>query len=305
MSQTMIAPGQEGLLEEFLQEMDQQGSGEGQAPAQPAQPADPLDQFLQDLDGQSQAEQPKDGAGLPEKFRGKSAEEIAAAYMELERKLGLRHPTEPAEPAEPQAPPPESYTPELGRQIYGETVASAIEAAGINPLAMAQALAAGKDVSADVTALVERGGLPRGVVETYLAGVAPAPQPPAGAGVLTDADAATLKASIGGEQEFQRVRQWAANNLSKEEIAGYDAVIESGNRDAAAGILRALKAMSGQRAEPTLLTGGAAAGDPPFESYQDIAHAMNATDGSGRNRYQSDAKYRAAVEARVARSNPK
>lgn len=299
MSQTMIAPGQEGLLEEFLQEMDQQGSGEGQAPAQPA---DPLDQFLQDLDGQSQAEQPKDGAGLPEKFRGKSAEEIAAAYMELERKLGERL---PAEPAESQAPQPESYTPELGRQIYGETVASAIEAAGINPLAMAQALAAGKDVSADVTALVERGGLPRGVVETYLAGVAPAPQPPAGAGVLTDADAAALKASIGGEQEFQRVRQWAANNLSKEEIAGYDAVIESGNRDAAAGILRALKAMSGQRAEPTLLTGGAAGGDPPFETYQDIAHAMNATDGFGRNRYQSDAKYRAAIDARVARSNPR
>ena len=301
-AQSMIAPGQEGLLEEFLQEIGQQGGGEGQAPP-PAQPTDALDQFLQDLDGQPQDWQPQADAGLPEKFRGKSAAEIAAAYVELERKLGERPQPEQAE--QQQAPPPESYTPELGRQIYGETVALAIEAAGINPLAMAQSLAEGKDVSADVDALVERGGLPRNVVETYLAGVAPPQQPPAGAGALTDADVAALKASIGGEQEFTRIGQWAKNNLSPAELAGYNAVIDGGNRDAAAWAIRALAKLSSQRAEPTLLTGDRSAGDPPFETYQDIAHAMNATDSAGRNRYQSDAKYRAAIDARVARSSPK
>lgn len=303
-TQTMVGPGQEGLLEEFLQELDQ-GPAETQGPP-PGKPADPLDQFLQDLDGRQQQQGEQGGDGLPEKFRGKSAAEIAAAYLELERKLGERPQGEPDGQRQESPPAPESYTPELGRQIYGETVASAIEAAGINPLAMAQALAAGQDVSADVDALVERGGLPRSVVETYLAGVAPTPRQPATGGeALTDADVAALKTEIGGEQEFQRIRQWAANNLSKDEIAGYDAVIAGGNRAAAAGVLRALKALSSQRTEPTLLTGSAAAGDPPFETYQEIASAMNATDGSGRNRYQTDAKYRATVEARVARSNPK
>jgi len=55
-------------------------------------------------------------------------------------------------------PTPDQYTPELGKQLYGDTVAGAIEAAQINPLAMAQKVYAGQDASSDIDALVEKDG---------------------------------------------------------------------------------------------------------------------------------------------------
>ena len=279
----MLAPGQDDLLAEFLQEQEA------------APDENPLDQFLAE---QEQGEQPADD-GLPEKFRGKSAAEIAAAYQELEKKLGQR-----VQQQEPAGPKPDEYTPELGQELYGETVASAIAAAEINPLEMAAKVEAGQDVSSYVDALVEKGGLPRNVVETYLQGVAP-PQPaaagePAG---LSDADVVALKAQVGGEAQFNQLSQWAASNLSPAELSDYNAAVDSGNKTAVAWALRAMQARAGASSEPKLISGG----DPPsggmsFESMREITDAMNATDNQGRRRYEVDEKYRKAVEAGVARA---
>lgn len=276
----MLAPGQSDLLEEFLQEQSA------------AATESPLDQFLAE-----QEQPPAANDELPEKFKGKSAAEIAAAYQELEKKLGQRQP-------EPAAPPAATYTPEMGVELYGETVAGAIEAAEINPLEMAAKAEAGEDVSTYVDALVEKGGLPRSVVETYLQGVAP----PAAAGQadaagLSDADVVALKAQVGGEEQFNQLSQWAVANLSPAELADYNAAVDGGNKAAVAWALRAMQARAGAAREPQLISGG----DPPsggmiFESMKEITDAMNATDKQGRRRYEVDEKYRKAVEAGVARA---
>ena len=39
--------------------------------------------------------------------------------------------------------------------------------------------------------------------------------------------------SVGGQERYQEMLGWAADNLSKDEIAMFDGVIESGSKDIA------------------------------------------------------------------------
>ena len=150
--QELLAPGQESIANEFLEELEQ---GQGQ----PSEPH-PLDHALEGMQG----EQPEQL--LAGKF--KTPQELEKAYLEAQKLIGQRGQQPPAD--EPAGPTPEQYTPELGKQLYGDTVSSAIEAAAINPLEMAEKVYAGQDVSSYVDALVEKGGLPRDLVQTYLEG---------------------------------------------------------------------------------------------------------------------------------------
>jgi hypothetical protein len=186
-------------------------------------------------------------------------------------------------------------------------VSSAIEAAAINPLEMAEKVYAGQDVSSYVDALVEKGGLPRDLVQTYLDGVRPAAVAPApAAGQLSEADVAEIKAAVGGDQEFARISQWAVGNLGPQDLADYNAAVDSGNKEAARFALRAMKSMAqgGTASEPQLIGGGTAARSDVFESGQQAIDALNKRNESGKRLYEADPKYRAWYEKTMARSNP-
>jgi hypothetical protein len=287
--QELLAPGQESIANEFLEELEQ---GQGQ----PSEPH-PLDHALEDMQG----EQPEQL--LAGKF--KSPQELEKAYLEAQKLIGQRGQQPPTE--EPASPAPEQYTPELGKQLYGDTVSSAIEAAEINPLEMAEKVYAGQDVSSYVDALVEKGGLPRDLVQTYLDGVRPAATPaPAAAGQLSEADVAEIKAAVGGDQEFARISQWAVGNLGPQDLADYNAAVDSGNKEAARFALRAMKSMAqgGTASEPQLIGGGTAARSDVFESGQQAIDALNKRNESGKRLYEADPKYRAWYEKTMARSNP-
>ena len=287
--QELLAPGQESIANEFLEELEQ---GQGQ----PSEPH-PLDHALEDMQG----EQPEQL--LAGKF--KSPQELEKAYLEAQKLIGQRGQQPPTE--EPASPAPEQYTPELGKQLYGDTVSSAIEAAAINPLEMAEKVYAGQDVSSYVDALVEKGGLPRDLVQTYLDGVRPAATPaPAAAGQLSEADVAEIKAAVGGDQEFARISQWAVGNLGPQDLADYNAAVDSGNKEAARFALRAMKSMAqgGTASEPQLIGGGTAARSDVFESGQQAIDALNKRNESGKRLYEADPKYRAWYEKTMARSNP-
>ena len=287
--QELLAPGQESIANEFLEELEQ---GQGQ----PSEPH-PLDHALEDMQG----EQPEQL--LAGKF--KSPQELEKAYLEAQKLIGQRGQQPPTE--EPASPAPEQYTPELGKQLYGDTVSSAIEAAEINPLEMAEKVYAGQDVSSYVDALVEKGGLPRDLVQTYLDGVRPAATPaPAAAGQLSEADVAEIKAAVGGDQEFARISQWAVGNLGPQDLADYNAAVDSGNKEAARFALRAMKSMAqgGTASEPQLIGGGTAARSDVFESGQQAIDALNKRNESGKRLYEADPKYRSWYEKTMARSNP-
>ena len=281
-ARSMVAPGQEAALDEFFAELDQQNSAI-QAAEQEAAPEPTL---------------------LAGKF--KSTEDLEKAYLEAQKLISQRGQQAP-EP-EAAAPAPEQYTPALGKQLYGDTVATAIEAAEINPLEMAQKVYAGEDVSPYVDALVDKGGLPRDLVDTYLQGVKPRQDPATGGQptVISEADVAELKAAVGGDQEFARISQWAVNNLSPQDLADYNAAVDSGNKEAARFALKAMKAMSGSGTarEPELIGGGTPARSDVFDSSQQAIDALNKRNESGKRLYEVDPKYRAWYEKTMARSNP-
>lgn len=283
--QGMVAPGQQDVFDEFLQEVDQQQTEIAAAEEGQAREGDG-DQLL---------------AG---KF--KSVEELEKAYQEAQRLISQRGQQPEPQQSEPELT-PEQYTPEMGKQLYGDTVATAIEAAEINPLEMAQKVQAGEDVSSYVDALVNKGGLPRELVQTYLQGVAPAKAPaPQEAAGFNEADIAELKAAVGGDQQFQELSQWAVANLDPQDLADYNAAVDSGNKAAARFALKQLKARAtagSQSAEPKLISGGAPPRGDVFTSDQQAVEARGKTGPGGRPLYDTDPKYREWFDKTLARSN--
>jgi hypothetical protein len=274
----MLAPGQEDMIDGFLEELEEEQT-------QLNTPAPAAEESL-----------------LAGKF--KSTEDLERAYLEAQKLISSRGQQPPEPAAEEPALTPEQYTPELGKQLYGDTVATAIEAAQINPLEMAEKVYAGQDVSSYVDALVNQGGLPREVVETYLQGVkpaaAPAQQQSSG---LTEADAAELKAMVGGDQQFQQLSQWAVSNLEPQELADYNAAVDSGNKAAARFALKQLQVRASSGGEPKLISGGGAVKTDVFDSDQQAVDARSKRDANGRFLYETDPKYRQWYDKTLSRSN--
>lgn len=289
--QAMVGPGQGDVFDQFMEDLSQQDAQIAAAEGLQGQQSEPAE------------EEPGEQL-LAGKF--KSPAELEKAYKELESKLGQRAQQPEPEDEQPPTLTPDQYTPELGKQLYGDTVATAIEAAEINPLEMAEKVYAGQDVSSYVDALVEKGGLPREVVETYLQGVAPAKasSPADGSTGFTEADVSELKAMVGGDEQFQQLSQWAVANLDPQELADYNAAVDSGNKAAARFALRQLqvRATAVQGGEPKLISGGAPATTNVFKSQQEAIEAMRKTNSKGKRLYNVDPKYRAWYEKTLARS---
>ena len=104
--------------------------------------------------------------------------------------------------------------------------------------------------------------------------------------------------AVGGEGQYQNLISWAGENFSEQEIAAYDSVIESGD---IAQINLALQALYyrytdavGQDGE--LLQGKPAATQNGFRSQQELIQAMNDP------RYDNDPAYRQDVLEKLDRS---
>ena len=258
----------------------------------------------EELVSQLQAEQ--EAASQSEetqKILGKfnSAEELAKAYQQLERKLGQPR-DQAVETAEPEAPAaPQEYSRETSVNDYGEFLSDKFEEAQLNPYEMAAAWEQGQDVSSYVEKLTAT-GIPKQVIEQYLA--RPEAQAP-GDGGLTDTDVAELKGMVGGDRQFQQLSQWAASNLNPQELADYNAAVDSGNKHAIRWALRTLQARSADTGarEPQLIGGGTASKTAVFESQNEVIEAMNKTNDRGQRLYEVDNAYRRKVEKMLAASD--
>ena len=263
----MVAPGQESLLEEFIQEQ--------------------------------QADQGQEQSLLAGKFRNQ--EELLKGYEELQRKLGQPDRLE----ADPEsAPPVQSYSQEQAAQVYGSEAVEALQAKGIDLADVMFKADSGEDISGHFDDLAEVFQVPRQVVENYV-GKAQAGGTQEAA-VLSDADAASIKEMVGGDQGFADLSNWAAANLDAGELASYNAVVDSGNK---AAIEWALKAMVARRSapdavvEPKLYGGGTAPKQTRFESQQQVLDAMNKTNDRGQRLYEVDEAYRNRVAQMMAVSD--
>lgn len=278
----LVAPGQEEMAAEFLREQE-------------------VGELTPDGDTGAQQEEQELLLG---KFR--SQEELARAYQELERRLGRGEQGD----QESRIEIPE-YSRDESLKQYGELLTDKFEEAGVNPFEMAARFEAGEDLSGYVDKL-EGAGIPRPVIEQYLSNAA-AEQPAPEAVALSEQEVQEFKAQVGGDQAFQELTDWAKQNLTEAELASYNQVVDSGNRQA---IFWALRAMSMQAAiskragkpeaqarEPKLIGGSTPSDAMAFESMGQVLEAMQKRNSLGQVLYETDDAYRAKVDAMVARSD--
>lgn len=118
--------------------------------------------------------------------------------------------------------------------------------------------------------------------------------------VLTEAQAKELFKMVGGEKAYQSMISWAGQNLSKEEISMYDAVMGRGDPNA---IFFAVQALNNKYSEAVgndgqLLTGRTASPEGSvFRSQSELVEAMSDP------RYDRDPAYRRDVMKRLENSD--
>ena len=124
-------------------------------------------------------------------------------------------------------------------------------------------------------------------------------EPPVQGKDISQAEIDSVYKSVGGEEQYGNMINWAQENLSESEVAAFDQVIESGNMAQINLIIKGLNAQYtdavGQ--EGTMLQGKPAAAQSTYRSQQELIQAMNDP------RYDSDPAYRQDVLDKLDRSN--
>ena len=267
----MVGPGQESIVEEFAKEQ----------------------------------EQVQEEEAILGKF--KSPAELAKAYAELQRKMGQQSADQPeAQPVvETEAAQEAGYSADQASEIYGKEAVSVLAERGVDLAQLMWNADQGADISEHYDTLAETFKVPRQVVENYVSKAQSASSD--GEAGLSDADATALLNSVGGQENFNQLSSWAKSNLQPEELANYNAVVDSGNKDA---ISWALKAMQARQASPDAvvepqLYGGGAPTDTRvvFESQQQVLDAMNKRNDRGQRLYDVDEAYRNKV-AMILHASP-
>lgn len=106
---------------------------------------------------------------------------------------------------------------------------------------------------------------------------------------MTEETATQLKGMVGGDQEYTNLLGWAKDNFTEQEIDMYDAIMDSGNTQAAFFAVQALalRYQDSMGTEGELIQGRAATDSADgFRSQAELVNAMNDP------RYERDAAYR-------------
>ena len=225
---------------------------------------------------QQQEEQQQDRPEwLPEKF--KSAEDMANAYSELEKKLGQPQQQEEEQTEEPQQ---NDENKEAESSDYNQAVMEASQEFFQND----------GQLSEETYQKLEGIGLPRDLVDSYAAGQQ----------ALMQTEEAQIKGVAGGD--YDAMAEWANEHLPSEEIDAFDEAVTSGSVQQAKLAVQGLHARyhNATGSRPKTLVQGAVNGTStmPFKSMQELARAQ------ADPRYRSgDKAYHEEIDRRLAVSN--
>ena len=206
----------------------------------------------------------------------KNAEELEAAYLELQKKLGSRgqeldtevQETKEEEEEVEESPPDSSLFDRLWEESSGEFSEDTL-----------------KELSSSK---------PEDLAKMYL------DYRSKNTKTITEETAEQLMNSVGGKQTYTDMLKWAGQTMTESEIAMYDSVMESGDPNAA---FFAMQALSYKYNDTVGVDGkllqGKAAGETTrgFKSQAEVVAAMQDP------RYDRDPAYRQEVMAKLERSN--
>jgi hypothetical protein len=236
----------------------------------------------------------------------KSVEDLEKAYKELQTKLSRGQSTAP-EAEDDDAAEDDDET-DSGddetdkpagdaREIYGDLIGGKLNEAGIDFQEMnVRWQQSGTLESEDYDQLAEA-GFNRDMVDAYLSGLQyKAAQDTA----LSVKEVASIKESLGGEAEYSKMIQWAGDNLSPEEVEGFNQIINTqpmaAVKMAVTGLHARYTAVEGR--EPKLIGGRASKGSSDkFESTAQLVEAMSDP------RYSKDPAYQRKVQEKLGRSS--
>ena len=205
----------------------------------------------------------------------KNAEELEAAYLELQKKLGSQDKEEPTAETQEEATEEDGDAPSdssLFDRLWEES---------------------GGEFSEDTLKELSS-SKPEDLAKMYL------DYRTKNTKVITEDTAKELVNSVGGEKNYTDMLKWAGQTLNESEIAMYDSVMESGDPNA---VFFAMQALSYKYNDTNGVDGnllqGKAAGETTkgFKSQAEVVAAMQDP------RYDRDPAYRQEVMAKLESSN--
>jgi len=217
----------------------------------------------------------------------KNAEDLESAYLELQKKLGQQD--EDGDVDEGEA---EEYEEELSEDAPAVSL--------INE-ASAEYYANDGTLSEETIAKFSEMSS-QDLVNAYLEIQANNPQAPTQAAEMSEAQINSVQNAAGGEANYNRVVEWAADNLPDNQIDAFDSVVDSGNP---AAINIAFQGLQAQYNDANGYEGRMLQGKAPsnsrdvFRSQAELVAAMSDP------RYESDEAYRADVVEKLDRSDVK
>jgi len=142
------------------------------------------------------------------------------------------------------------------------------------------------------------------LVSAYLEMQKNAPQPEATteAEDLTESQVASIRSSVGGEQEYNNIVGWAADNLPQADVDSFDELVGSGNVGA---IKLAVAGMKAQYENANGYEGKMLSGKPPTTSKEVFRSQAEVIAAMSDERYDKDPAYRQDLIEKLDRSDVK
>ena len=255
----------------------------------------------------------------------KNAEDLEKAYVELQRKIGEKNSEdsestreseisiegqkEGKEEKETSENLEDNFYLEDGKvnyesvnEAYGEKLGNIFKDSEIDPWSISKHFYDNEGtITEEMYTSLEGAGLSRSSIDAYLAGKAAQE----GYGTeeiqdLSESDVSSIKSVVGGDAEYTKIIDWAADNLPKNDIESFDELISTGNIGA---IKLAVNGMKAQYENANGYEGRLYSGKAPqtssdvFRSQPELVAAMSDP------RYDTDPAYRQDVMQKLDRSD--
>ena len=205
---------------------------------------------------------------LPEKF--KSAEELAKAYGELEKKMSA-----PQQEEQPVESVEENTEPEEVQQLdkyYDEFIEN-------------------NQLSEKSYEELDAMGLSKDLVDGYIAGQK----------ALADNDVSEVQKVVGGQDNYAQLLDWSAKNLSPSEKDAFNDTIDNGSTEQVK--IAVLGLMSKAGMSPNSNQQNLFEGDVNVTNTDSFGSVAQVTEAMNDPRYAKDPAYRKEVEEKLARSS--
>ena len=257
--------------------------------------------------GEQMAEQ--QGELLAGKY--KNAEDLEKAYVELQKKLGDKDGVSQEGQETQEVETEESDDPQLYKEDgsvnyesvsrdYGETLSTLFKEKNVDPYSIADHFYKNNgQISQEMHDQLTGAGIAKEAVDAYLAGRA---QDMGMNSQIAQTDINSIYQSVGGEQKYKTLMNWASQNLSQDSINSFDNLVNTGDANSIQLAVNGLVAQyqNDNGYEGRMLTGKAAKTNTDvYQSQAQLVEAM------ADPRYDRDPAYREAVREKLDRSDLK